>query len=151
MRYLVLAFVVVPLAELYLLLVIGRALGLGPTVGLTLVTGLLGGILAKREGTRVLHAWRQSWHQLKPPQDGVVDGLLVLAGGAFLLTPGVLTDITGLALLLRPSRRWIASRLRRSLDRRIAQDQVQFTGRHPFGAATNSESTIETSGEVVNK
>ena len=82
MRWLIVLFVVVPLAELYLLLLVGSLIGFWPTVGLTLVTGIVGGALAKHEGLRVWRAWRRSLSELKPPETGVIDGVLVLLGGA---------------------------------------------------------------------
>ncbi len=126
MRWLLLLFVVVPLVELYLLLWIGSFIGFWPTVGIVLATGLLGSTLAKREGLKVWRAWRHSLETLTPPEQGVVDGVLVLIGGALLITPGVLTDILGLLLLMPGPRAVVAKRVRRSIDRRIAAGRIQI-------------------------
>jgi UPF0716 protein FxsA len=153
MRWLVVIFVVVPLAELYLLLLIGDWIGFWNTVALTIVTGVLGGSLAKREGLKVWRQWRRALDELRPPESGVIEGVLVLIGGALLITPGVLTDITGLTLLLRPTRRAIAARIKQRLEDRIARGDIKvttvmsgdFANIHRPGAGD----VIETSGESV--
>jgi UPF0716 protein FxsA len=104
-----LLFTVVPLLELYLLLLIGRHIGVGPTIAIVLLTGLLGATLAKAEGLRVLNQWRSSLSRGRIPEEGVLSGVLVLVGGVVLVTPGVLTDALGLMLLFPPTRRFIAS------------------------------------------
>jgi UPF0716 protein FxsA len=126
-KYLFFAFTVIPLVELYLLLVIGRHVGALPTVVLVLITGLVGALLARKEGLRVVRRWQQSLARGRMPEEGILGGLLVLVGGVLLVTPGVLTDLVGFLLLLPPSRRWIARRLRRVLERRIAQGTVRVT------------------------
>lgn len=126
MRYVLIAFVVIPLVELYLLLWVGSLIGFWPTVAITVVTGLLGGGLAKREGMRVYRQWRAALDEMRAPETGIVEGVLVLLGGALLITPGVLTDITGLLLLVPVTRRPIAARVRRAVDARIASGQVQL-------------------------
>ena len=107
----VLLFTVVPLVELYLLTLLGEAMGFWNTVLLVVVTGLVGGWLAKLEGRRVWHKWQQSLSAGKLPEEGVVGGVLLLVGGVLLVTPGVLTDLTGLLLLIPPTRALIANKL----------------------------------------
>ncbi len=118
-KYLFLAFTVVPFVELYLLIGIGREVGVLPTIGMLVATGLLGAWLAKREGRRVLRNWQVATSQGRLPEDGILSGALVLVGGVLLITPGVLTDVVGFLLLIPFTRRWIAARLRRSLERRM--------------------------------
>jgi UPF0716 protein FxsA len=125
MFWLALLFVVVPLAELYLLLMLGQLIGFWPTIGITLGTAIVGGALAKREGLRVLRAWRDSLDRLEPPQVGVIDGVLVLVGGALLITPGVITDVTGLVLLLPATRKIVARRIRRVIEQKIADGSIR--------------------------
>ena len=150
MFWLALLFVVVPLVELYLLLMLGQLIGFWPTIGITILSALLGGALAKREGLRVLRAWRDSLDRLEPPQVGVIDGVLVLVGGALLITPGVLTDITGFLLLVPSSRRLIARRIRRVIERKIADGSLRSmhvtSGSYPSRA---SSGVVDTSGESV--
>lgn len=118
-KYLFIAFTVVPFLELYLLMVIGRQVGVLPTLGLVVATGLLGAWLARQEGLRVMRSWQLAMAQGRLPEDGILNGVLVLVGGVLLVTPGVLTDALGLLLLIPPTRRWIAARLRRVLERRM--------------------------------
>jgi UPF0716 protein FxsA len=120
-RWLFLAFVGVPLVELYLLLQVGELLGPGPTVGIVVLTGVVGGMLAKREGLRVYAEWKGAIERGQVPRVGVIEGLLVLVGGALLITPGVLTDITGFCLLLPPTRRRVALHLRHVVERRLVR------------------------------
>jgi UPF0716 protein FxsA len=108
-------FTVVPLAELWLLLRIGEAVGLGPTLGLVVVTGVTGAWLARHEGAR---AWRAVQDQLaagRLPGRELLEAVLVLVAGIVLITPGVITDAVGLALLVRPVRARIAQRIQRRL------------------------------------
>ena len=117
-RYLFLLFTVVPFIELYLLLSMGRNVGFMPTLAFVIGTGLLGAFLSRREGLRVLRDWQRSMAQGRIPEDGILSGALILLGGALLIAPGVLTDLTGMLLLIPPTRRFIAARLRRGLERR---------------------------------
>ncbi len=120
-----LLFVVVPILELVLLIQLGRVVGLLPTVGLVLLTGATGAWLARTEGVRVLFRFQNKLAGGQLPGQALFDGLCVLVGGAFLLTPGVLTDFAGFALLLPFSRRWIQRWMKRSLERQIAQGTVR--------------------------
>jgi UPF0716 protein FxsA len=126
-KYLLLAFTVVPFIELYLLLAIGREVGFLPTLAMVLVTGLVGAWLARREGGRVLRSWRESMARGQVPEEGIVSGALVLVGGALLVAPGVFTDVVGLLLLVPPTRRFVAARLRKSLERKVRDGSVRVT------------------------
>ncbi len=126
-KYLFLAFTVVPFLELYLLIGIGRQVGVLPTLGMVLLTGLLGAWLAKREGRRVLRTWRAATAQGRLPEDGILSGALVLVGGVLLVTPGVITDVVGFLLLIPPTRRFIAARLRRVLERQLQAGTLRVT------------------------
>lgn len=101
-----LLFIVLPLVELLLLIWIGTKIGFWYTAGIVVATGILGAILAPMQGAR---AWREI---VKAHQEGripgaeLVAGALFLVGAVFLLTPGVLTDATGLLLMLPFIRRW---------------------------------------------
>jgi UPF0716 protein FxsA len=116
---LLLLFTAVPLVELALLLEIGKLAGLPATLALVLGTGILGAWLAKREGLKTLTRVRAEMAAGRLPADALLDGLLILIAGAVLLTPGLLTDLTGFVLLIpagrRAIRRRIAARMRRGL------------------------------------
>ncbi len=145
MRYLLLFFVVTPLVELYLLLWVSGLIGFWPTIALTLVTGVVGGGLAKREGLRAFRDWQQSLMRGETPSVGLIQGALILVGGAFLLTPGVLTDFVGVALLIPPTRQRIAELIRRRAERYIRQHTVVVHSprRSPVGRV------IDTSGRDI--
>lgn len=126
MARLFLLMTIVPVVELYLLIQIGNRVGPIPTVAMVVLTGMLGAALARREGLKVFQQWQQSLRMGVPPADGVVNGALVLLGGVLLVTPGVLTDILGLLLLIPASRRVFARWTRRAIDRRIARATGHF-------------------------
>lgn len=114
---LLVAFIVVPLAELWVISRVGDRIGLFPTLIILLAVSVGGAWLVKREGRA---AWRRFRGSLgtKVPAVEVVDGALVLIGGTLLLTPGFLTDAVGLLLVIPPTRavanRAVRSRFRRS-------------------------------------
>jgi UPF0716 protein FxsA len=111
LRRLILLFVIVPIAELALLIQLGRWIGLWPTLALILATGALGATLASREGLRAWHELQLDLTEGRIPGRPILDGLSIFAGGALLLTPGLITDLLGFALLARPTRRWIQGRV----------------------------------------
>jgi UPF0716 protein FxsA len=144
-KYLFLAFTVIPLVELYLLLAMGRQFGFWPTLGSVVLTGLLGTVLARREGVRVLREWQRSLSQGRVPEEGILGGVLVLVGGVLLVAPGVLTDVTGLLLLFPPTRRWVAALVRRVLERRVASGRLRVTPFQagPFGGSADTRPRTE--------
>ncbi len=128
MGKLILLFTAVPVLEFYLLFQIAGQFGFLTTLALVSLTGALGAALAKTEGLRLLQDWQVALAQGRMPEDGVVNGALLLVGGVLLVTPGVLTDLTGLLLLLPQSRRLVAILMRREIDRRIANGEIVFHG-----------------------
>ena len=130
-------FVIIPIIELMILIELGRVLGLFPTLLLILLTGVGGAIFTRLEGLRVFFQFRQSIARAQIPGQAILDGLSVLIGGAFLITPGVLTDVLGFSLLLPPSRRWIQRRLRSRLEQKIKDGTLRVASMgagHGFGA-----------------
>jgi UPF0716 protein FxsA len=120
-------FIVVPIVELALLIQLGRWIGLWPTLGLIAVTGFLGAALASREGLRAWHDFQADLYQGRLPGRPILDGLSIFAGGALLLTPGLITDLLGFSLVLKPSRRWLQDRVvNRIGGRMIRQGQVHM-------------------------
>ena len=100
----VLAFLVVPVVELYVIIAVGQAIGVLPTIALLLADALLGAALFRREGRRAWQALRAALSEQRVPGREVADGALVVLGGALLLTPGFVTDVFGLLCLLPPTR-----------------------------------------------
>jgi UPF0716 protein FxsA len=116
---LVLVFLVVPLVELYVLIQVGQEIGALNTIGLLLVIAVVGAWLAKREG---LGVWRRINDQVragKVPGPELVDAFLILLAGALLVTPGFVTDVLGVVLLLPPTRALVRRQVRRSYQRRL--------------------------------
>lgn len=109
-----LALIAVPLAELALLIQVGRSLGLWPTLLVVVATGLLGASLLHRQGLAAFDRAIGAVEQGKPPIEPVFDGFLLALAGALLLAPGLMTDTAGLLLLVPPVRTEIA---RRALSR----------------------------------
>ncbi len=101
---LALIFTLVPVAEIYLLVKAGRAIGAWPTVAVVLFTGMAGAWLARQQGLSTLERIRVGMAQGVPPTSELADAALILVAGVLLITPGFLTDFAGLALLLPPVR-----------------------------------------------
>ena len=93
-------FIVVPVVEIWLIVQVGHAIGVIPTIMLLLLDGLLGSWLVRREGRRAWDALRTATSAGRVPTREAADGALVLIGGAFLLAPGFLTDVIGLICVL---------------------------------------------------
>lgn len=121
-----LLFTLVPLLELFLLLRIGALIGAGPTVLLVIGTGMAGAWLARSEGLRSWRAVRAELDEGRLPAAELLHSLLILVAGVVLVTPGVLTDLAGLLLLLRPVRRGLIGRAERSLRRGAAGGEASF-------------------------
>ncbi len=118
---------VVPLVELALLLQVAERVGSLPTVALVVFTGALGAVLARRQGLR---AWSEVQRELargRSPGSALVDGLAILVGAAFLLTPGILTDAVGFGLLVPRARRWLAAGATRAMRQRTREGAIGFT------------------------
>jgi UPF0716 protein FxsA len=101
---LVVAFLVVPIVELAVILQVGQLIGTLPTVALLLAVSVAGAWLVRREGAAAWRRLRTALAQARMPATEVVDGALVLLGGALLLTPGFVTDALGLLLVVPPTR-----------------------------------------------
>jgi UPF0716 protein FxsA len=97
-------FIVVPLAELYVILKVGDALGWLPTLAILAADSIVGSLLLKSQGRAVWRRFNDAIAAGRLPHREVLDGVLVIFGGAFLITPGFLTDVVGLLLLLPPTR-----------------------------------------------
>ena len=120
---------VVPLIELGILLKLADRITWQWTVVLVVVTGALGAYLARREGLRVLNKVSADLSNGVLPARAVVDGMLVLVAGAFLVTPGLLTDLCGFGLLVPAIRGWVRRKLGRAFQVRVE--------RHPPSTALN--------------
>jgi UPF0716 protein FxsA len=113
-------FIVVPLAELYVILKVGDAIGAIWTILLLAADSVLGSILLRVQGRSVWRRFNEALADGKMPHREVIDGVLVVFGGAFLITPGFITDVVGILLLVPPTRAVIRRLLVSRLGRRIA-------------------------------
>jgi UPF0716 protein FxsA len=113
-------FTIVPLVELYLLIKIGSLIGALPTVLIVVGTGVFGAYLARQQGFRVWMRIQMEMRDGRFPAEEMLDGLLIFGAGVALITPGILTDLTGLLILFPFTRvyisRWVARRLRRMME-----------------------------------
>lgn len=123
---LVLSFVITSLVELAILVYLGFIIGILYTILIVVATGILGAIMARHQGMATLAKIRNSLECGTIPSSDLFEGVLVLAGGLLLLTPGVITDIVGLALLVPKTRRTIASWLGRVIRHRIEMGNVHY-------------------------
>ncbi len=121
-----LLFTIVPLAELYLLIKIGSYMGAFNTILLILITGILGALLARLEGLRTLRQITLSLNQGIVPAEELVDSVLIFVAGIVLVTPGVLTDVMGLLLLLPYTRTIFKRWLRKRFDRMVSSGNMQI-------------------------
>lgn len=149
MGRLFLLFTVIPLIELYLLIAIGRVLGPVTTIALVLITGALGAWFARLEGARVVRRWQEALARQQLPKDGVIDGFLIFVGGVLLITPGVLTDVAGLSMVMPPTRRLIARSVTRWFERQVATGRVQVYATDYKGTARTRQGVIDVEGEDV--
>jgi UPF0716 protein FxsA len=114
---LVILFIVVPLAELYVILQVGDAIGIVPTLLILVADSVLGSLLLKSQGRAVWRRFNEATQAGRIPHSEIIDGVLIIFGGAFLITPGFLTDIVGLLFLLPPTRAAFRRIVRRGIER----------------------------------
>lgn len=129
-----LLFVTLPLLDLFVLLRVGTALGFWPTVGLVVLTGAIGAALARAQGLRTIGRIQSELAAGRIPAEQLADGAMILLAAALLVTPGFLTDIVGVALLIPPIRRVFRKALERQFKKAVVITQVRINdGEH--GAA----------------
>lgn len=129
-------FIAMPFIELALLIHLGQQLGFWPTIGIVIATAITGAYVLQAQGIQTLQRVSQSMASGEPPIMPVVDGFFLAISGAFLLTPGVVTDAIGLLLLVPPVRhaiaRWGFKRVAKSASIKV---HTYRSGPHPDEAA----------------
>jgi len=123
---LILLFTVIPLIELYLLIQVGRYLGSFQTIMIVLITGIIGGLLARSQGLSVQRQIRLDLQKGIIPTDSLIDGCFILIAGALLITPGMITDIFGFVLMVPFYRGWLKKRLKDILKRKFESGRFQY-------------------------
>jgi UPF0716 protein FxsA len=116
---LVLLFIVVPIVELFVIIQVGEAIGVLPTIALLIADSVLGSMLMRSQGRAAWRRFNGALAEGRIPHREVLDGALVIFGGALLLTPGFVTDILGLVLLLPPTRALVRGVVARRLLPRV--------------------------------
>lgn len=120
-------FVIIPILEIGVLLRAGEALGVMNTLGVVVLTGVVGAAMARYEGLRVLGTIQSNLANGMMPAPQLVDGLLILVAGVVLLTPGFLTDAVGFFLLVPPCRAMVKAWVRRAFERRLRKGTMEAT------------------------
>jgi UPF0716 protein FxsA len=131
--FLVVIFILVPVAELYVIIKVGEAIGLLPTLVLLIADALLGSMLLRQQGRAAWVRFNRALAENRLPHKEVFDGVLIIMGGALLLTPGFITDIFGLIFLIPPTRALVRAFASRMVRRRMALGGVTLwtMGRGP--------------------
>jgi UPF0716 protein FxsA len=143
---LVILFIVVPIAELYVIIQIGSLIGVWATLALLLADALLGSLLLRHQGRGAWRRFNEALAARRFPGREVADGLMIAVGGTLLLTPGFITDIFGLALLIPPSRAILRRLLRSFVTRRFV---VVDIGSRAANGATNRNYDFDATAEEI--
>ena len=117
---LLILFIAIPIAELWLIIEIGGAIGILPTLALLIVDSLVGAALARSQSRAAWERFNVALAEGRVPGKEAFDGAMIILGGALLLTPGFLTDVFGLVLLIPPTRALIRGLLSRTVAKRGA-------------------------------
>ena len=132
-------FLVVPIVEIYVAVLVGHAIGAWNTIGLLLLLSLVGVWLTKHEGLSVISRIRRQLDAGRTPTNELIDGGLVLAGGVLLIVPGFVTDGLGLLLLFPPTR----VLARRLAQRRFHSRVTYFGGLQRDGRLDGPDDVID--------
>lgn len=122
---LVVLFIVVPIAELAVIIQVGQEIGVWWTIAILVADSIVGSVLMRSQGRAAWRRFNEATRAGRVPAREVLDGALVIFGGALLLTPGFLTDVLGLALLFPPTRALVRGVLARRLAHRMVAAVVR--------------------------
>jgi UPF0716 protein FxsA len=122
-----LIFIVLPIAEIYLIIQVGETVGVWWTLAILIADSILGALLLRGQGRAAWRRFNETLAAGRPPAREVLDGGLIIFGGAFLITPGFITDVVGVVLLLPPTRALVRAWLARRLSRRVSVGVVDGT------------------------
>ncbi|NOX29757.1 MAG: FxsA family protein [Actinobacteria bacterium] len=139
MRYLLIAFIVVPILELAIIIQVGQGVGVLATLFLLLAVSVIGAWMVRLKGISVLGRIRKQLQAGQMPTDELIDGMLVVVAGALMLTPGFITDAVGLSLLFAPAR----VLARRILGKRFRASMVAGPGFRAASADTSGFGTTD--------
>jgi len=121
-------FITIPIVELFILIKLGTVIGFWPTIGIVIITGILGASLARLQGFLVFRQIQDELQSGQIPADKMLDGLLIFIGGVVLLTPGLLTDLAGFAMLIPWTRNILKKYLKSKFEGHIkTRDETKYT------------------------
>ncbi|WP_432666907.1 FxsA family protein [Wukongibacter baidiensis] len=123
---LILLFTVTPVVELLLLLELSKITSIWSTIGLVLVTGVVGAYLAKSQGRLIITKIRMEMNEGRMPGDQLLNGLCVLVGGALLLTPGIITDVVGFTLVIPGTREIFKGIVKKIISKRLQDGSIDI-------------------------
>ncbi len=126
-RILLLLLIIIPAAEIGILIWSGTNFGIPVTILLIIATGIVGAWLARREGMETLKLAQIQLRNAQVPSDVLLDGVCILVGGTLLLTPGFITDTVGFLLLIPYTRSIFKIGMRRFIQKKIDSGQFTFT------------------------
>lgn len=127
------AFLAIPIVEIYVILQVGGLVGTWPTVGLLIADSVLGAWIVRREGLRQWRTLQDTLQAGRTPERELADAALILVGGALLLTPGFVTDAFGFLAVVPLTRPVVRGMLAAYAKRWIAAHVTTHTSRHPHG------------------
>jgi UPF0716 protein FxsA len=145
---LVALFIAVPIAELAVIIQVGQAIGVWWTIAVLVADSILGSLLMRSQGRAVWRRFNAALQSGRAPAREVADGVLVIFGGALLLTPGFLTDVFGLLLLLPPTRAVIRRVFLREAMRRITVTMTSGARMPGRGGARRDDDLEGTASEA---
>jgi UPF0716 protein FxsA len=143
---LVALFILVPIAELAVIIQVGQAIGVWWTIVILIADSILGSLLMRTQGRASWRRFNETLGAGRVPAREVADGVLVIFGGALLLTPGFLSDIVGLLFLLPPTRALIRRVFLRQAMKRITVSMVGMQA--PYARARRSDDVEGTAVDV---
>jgi UPF0716 protein FxsA len=123
--YLIALFIGLPIVELALLFKVHEHVGMGPTILLVLLTGITGAALVRRQGIAILFRIQHEMAKGNLPAPQMIDGIMILVAGALLVTPGLITDTVGFALLVPVIREYIRGWLRKKMEQKVRGSYIQ--------------------------
>lgn len=123
-RILFLIFLLVPILEIYLLIKVGGFIGALPTIGLVVLTAVIGSAMLRHQGVAVLRQAQRNIDQGTLPARALLDGVFLVIGGALLLTPGFFTDAVGFLCLIPAGRDWLVRLALQRLERMQREGRI---------------------------
>jgi len=146
---LLLLFIGIPLAELYLFLLLGSKIGIPTTLIIIVLTAFIGAYLTKSQGLKAYQKYHQAVTEGRLPHEEVMDGLMILLAGAVLLTPGFLTDAIGFSLLVPAVRVVVRRFVKAALAKRVTVVTQDMEGQAKRRSSSSGQRVITVDAEVV--